>query len=150
MGPRTPVCFQKLHILRPLVNSHIRNNSLIIKTTQAAGTDSPVPASPETTSYLLWLRQSWPVGLPRTQLSETHLRFVEWSLFPKECCGTSCACHRWREWSHCPAPQQHLPTSGRRRHPSSANKSALQCSSSSLSRRKHAGQRGLLRLILPR
>src|SRR5204862_1435360 len=96
-----------------------------------------------TISCRLSLQQFLPAGLPLTQLSGTHLRFAESSPSLKEYCGTSCACRKWREWNRYPAPPLHLRASGRRTRPLSASKSVLQCSSSSLSLRKHDGRLGL-------
>src|SRR5712671_2415766 len=91
---------------------------------------------------LLLLQQSVPVGLHRSRLSGMLLHFLERSLCPKECCGTSYACRKSHEWSRYPAPLPPLQASNRRIHLSNASRSTFQCSSSSQFRRKHDGQRG--------
>src|SRR5271169_331773 len=99
---------------------------------------------------LLVLPRYGPGDPLRTQPSQTLVRFPELTHGPKECCGTSCACRKWRGSSRCPAPLPHLPTSSRRTRLSSASKSALQCSSICQFRRKCDGLPGPLPPILHR
>src|SRR5208282_4936350 len=101
-------------------------------------------------SCVIWLPRCGPGGLLRTRRPQTPLRLREWAPCRKECCGTSCARHKWRAWSRYPAPLPHLPRSSQRTRPSSASKLALQSAAICQFRRKCDGLPGLLPPILHR